>query len=86
MKKLPEGWLYVPVSPETWTLISVCGDQEKTADEIINWAFHSIQSERDKVLDNAIELWKRENRDALWESWEIIEMLEKLRYKVVSEV
>jgi hypothetical protein len=54
--KLPEGWLYVPVSPKTWALISRYGDQEKTADESIHEMFSTLHSERDKVQFTNAEL------------------------------
>ena len=33
--KLPVGWLWCPISLETWELINLYGDIEKTPDECL---------------------------------------------------
>jgi hypothetical protein len=50
--KLPEGWLWLRIDPETWGLIN-CFDQEKTPEQIIKEALYTVASgsEREKVLE-----------------------------------
>lgn len=76
MKKLPEGWLYVPVSPETWSLISRIGDQEKAADEVIREVFASYQSER--VGTDGLT-------DSEYEHTKLVQEIETLHDKLQSE-
>lgn len=61
--ELPDGWLYVPLSPATFKLLNE-GDQEKTPDEIIRELITSYKGEGVSLKGEITSLHTRSLKDA----------------------